>query len=97
MYIFTLESTQLSKVTPWGAEVQRLLREQELSQDALCNKLNADGYAINKVQLCRLLRGGTRGKLPMILAINAILGIPCDHFTGKGGAAQDGRCDKGCG
>lgn len=96
MYIFTLESTKHT-VTPWGAEVKRLLREQQLSQDTLCALLCSEGYSIDKVQLCRLLRGSTRGKLPVILAINAILGIPCDHFTGKGGDAQDGCCDKSCG
>lgn len=90
MYIFTLESTQ-QQVTSWGAEVQRILRERQLSQDALCESLASDGYSIDKVQLCRLLRGGgTRGKLPVILAINAHLGIPCDNFNAEGGAEQDG-------
>ena len=89
MYIFTLESTR-KQLTPWGAEVQRILRERQLSQDALCESLSAEGYAIDKVQLCRLLRGGTRGKLPVILAINAHLGIPCDNFNAEGGAEQDG-------
>ena len=94
MYILTLERTR-KQLTPWGAEVQRILRERQLSQDALCESLTAEGYAIDKVQLCRLLRGGTRGKLPVILAINAHLGIPCDNFNPGGGTAQDGSCVKG--
>ena len=94
MYIFTLESTKHT-VTPWGAEVKRLLREQQLSQNTLCALLYSEGYSIDKVQLCRLLRGSTRGKLPLILAINGILGIPWDNFTAEGGEPQDGRCIKG--
>lgn len=94
MYIFTLESTQ-SGVTPWGAEVQRRLWEQEISQDMLCSRLCSEGFSINNVQFSRLLRGSTRGKLPVILAINGILGIPCNNFTDKGGKAQDGSCIKG--
>lgn len=91
MFVFTPASTR-KRLSPWGEEVQRILRERAISQDALCAAMAARGYEIDKVHLSLLLRGDrAKTRMPLILGINDYLGIPYDHSITKEGGDEDGK------
>lgn len=95
MYNFTVQSA-VAQLTPWGEEVKRRLRDRQMTQDSLCAAMHTQGYKIDKVQFCILLRGrGVKRNLPLIFAINEYLGIPQAHCTPEGGENKDGKSYEG--
>lgn len=91
MYEFTLQSA-MARLTPWGEEVKRRLKDRDMTQDNLCAAMRTQGYEIDKVHMCILLRGRCIKKnIPLIIAINRFLGIAQANSTTKGVEDQDGK------
>jgi len=79
MFVCTSEALKAT-ITPWGAEVQRRLKERGMTQTALANLLHSEGISSEgRGYVCELLRGrraNSKNGLQAVSAINRILEIP---------------------
>ena len=79
MFVCTEETLKKPGVTPWGAEVQRILAELDRTQVWLAMQLRAKGFErADRPYMTELLQGtgALTTRREAVSAINEILGIP---------------------